>query len=835
MRWWFALLIPWATACNKDDDRDGERGQVTAEVTRELSFALDRSAADAGQDVGYTAIVVGSDGSTVEVYDAALSSDLEPELFHDADILVAKVAGTHGIDAVVTHEGETYSATATLEIGPGPAELVDLTLGAPMADAGEPLGFSVSAWDTWGNTIDAANAGISSDSTRVTIDGSTVRATEPGTYALTAVLGGAWDTEPFTVNAGPVASIELSLSTTDLELGETAVANVVLRDVEGNVTTGPYSLVVDGDDYVVKGDEITFLAEGWFSVEAIADGTGLSDSEGPFLIDSSGPIIDIDEPTRTTWDEVGEGAFTGTVTDPWSTIDTASLNGWALSLSSGGAFDVDVEYAWGLNVLETLARDTDGNESSDRRSVLSGDFLAYGDKALRGLEVRLDEGNGGLDVLEDVGADMVDPDMLAAAISNPVYSDTYSPCGGCGTWYALSIDIDSPDFDDATLDIDATSSGLMTTFSIYDAQLDYDADGVLLGIPYSTSGTITMTRVDIETDVDPYVLWSDIYVATSDPDVTIVGFDFPLASWAEDVLAFFGVDVDNIVTSYVETALESELEHTVAALFTDALSDFSIEADFPVGGLDFTLLSVPYSFDLDEAGVTLQLSTTFLAESWTIPHPDLGSLEGRFTSPDFSGLAGGTGLAINSDFVNQALLALWGGGVLSLEATDTDLGIDVEDLALVIPGLKDLTVTMDPLLPPVVVPASGASMGTLDFQLGDALLSFYDGDVDPKNLRLEMYVSAVAELDIDVTVDNYLAPSFGDVEVWVDVVYPATDDVLTESIVAGVVPTMLPTIGDYLGEIPLPSLSGFALDGVTVSTAGGDDAFVLLSGDLIAE
>ena len=817
------IWIVALAACH-DDPRGRNDGDVTPGVST-LALVVPTDAVRAGDATPYTATVTSEDGSS-EVA-PVLRSDLEPGLVYDVATLTPTVVGTHTIQAT----WEDLSASATLDVIAGPAASVDLVLAADTVASGQPLAYEVHATDAWGNPVDGSGAAIIASSTHVVVGAGTVSADEVGTYDITAILDGQSDIESFTVTSGPGASIDLVLSSKALEVGDTATAEVTITDAAGNDASDPYTLEVIGVSATVAGDVITFQGEGWFTVTATIDGTAISDSVGPVLIDSTGPDIDLFEPPRAQWVNAWGGdddTQSGTITDAWSDVASATRNGEPLALDVDGAFSIedDDAYDWGTTVTETVATDSDGNVSTDRRSTLLGYFKDAESSAWSGIRVRLDDGPGGLDVLEDLGAGLVPADALGDAIVNPVYEDS-------SLFYSVSLDVTDPTFASSSLDLDCTSEGIETTFTILDAALDYDATGRIIGVGYSTDGTITMDSIEVTLLAVPTVSGGAIHTEVSDLDVRITGFDFPMADWLEDVLDFFGVDVDEIVQGYVEDGLRESLEDAIPSLMDDAFGGFEMAQTMPILGVDFAFEAVPSDVLLDDGGLTLLLETTFDGGPLTTPHPTSGFLIGNWDDPEWPTSGAAFGLA--ADFVNQVLHGVWGHELLYVEAPLADFGVDPAALAVILPDVKDPILVLDPFLPPVVAPVPGAGgSGQFTFQMGDARLSIYDGSVDDTHLVLDSYVALQADLSIDIGTDLALVPTFGPTTVWVDVVAPRIGEETNEGLLGALAPLFVPSLTDFLGAIPLPSLAGFALEDVSVSTSD-DGGYVVLGGELVAE
>jgi len=826
------------------NDKDGGGGNVGDDSggpdAPTLVLTLDTDTTRAGEALGYTLTVVQGDESTSVTADS-LSSDLEATLTFDDLSLTPTLAGDHTLTALATWEGETLEATAPLVVTAGAATSLDLTLDGGNFVAGDSLGYTVSATDAYGNAVDTSAATLAPSSDDVTASGGLLSGTVAGSYALTASLDGASDTEYFQILAGPAVSITLELSDTALEVGDSTTAEVQVSDAYGNAIEDDYTLSVDGSGAtVLDGDQISFPEEGWYTVTATtADGTELSDSVGPLLVDSSGPDLVIDSPERGSWSEVDSGTVTGTVSDAWSDVSELTVNGAEVDVGADGSFSADVGYTFGLNVLDTEALDGDGNSTTDTRSVLEGSFASYGATAPSAMVARMNEGAGGLDELEVLGEGLVEGTDLDALIPYPAYSYSQDTCidywfgETCWTWYSVNLYITSPSIGSTDLELDPKSTGqLQAAFTVYNPRLNWSASGTVVGIGYSGSGTISADSITATLLMTPSVSGGDIGVSVDSVSVSSSGFDFDFDSWLYDALDYIGVDIDGMVRDYMEDAIADVVYDEVPSVVGDALQDLEIGYSFDLADNSYQFLAVPDSVGVDETGVTLGLGTTFSTSSWTNSRTGLGSLYYGYAQPTWVGDTG-TQIGVSADFLNQVFYAMWGGGLLNQTLTDEDLGLDVADLSLVLPGLTDLTVTTEPLLPPVVIPGKGDDL--LKMQVGDLLVTIYDGEVSPDNVYMQVYVSADAGLALTATSDATLSATLGTPDLYFDVVYPDANSTAAssaEDLLTMLVPLLLPELTSALGEIAIPEIEGFTFSDITVTEEGPDSGYTVLSGQL---
>jgi hypothetical protein len=212
----------------------------------------------------------------------------------------------------------------------------------------------------------------------------------------------------------------------------------------------------------------------------------------------------------------------------------------------------------------------------------------------------------------------------------------------------------------------------------------------------------------------------------------------------------------------------------------------------------------------------------------------LGSLVYPYSVPSFATPNGEMELGIGEDFLNQAFYAMWSGGLLEMSMDEDDLGLDMSELAVFMPGLSALTVQTSGALPPVVVPGTGSDL--LDLQIGDLELSIYDGEPIEQNLFLRVYVHLIADMSLETSTENALVIGIGDMDIWFDLVYPNARSQYagdTEAFLAELMPLLVPMLSDSLGEFPLPSLDGMSIGNISVALDGAEDGFVVASGDLV--
>ncbi|MFK7931197.1 MAG: hypothetical protein AB8H79_23640, partial [Myxococcota bacterium] len=246
------------------------------------------------------------------------------------------------------------------------------------------------------------------------------------------------------------------------------------------------------------------------------------------------------------------------------------------------------------------------------------DGSSIGDGAL----IRLHEGAGGIDTLEALGADLIAATDLDDLIPSPVFYDRDRTCTwfGCITWYEVGLYVNNPSIGAVRLNLDPRSNGtIRTSLSVDNIRLNWRASGKLVGIGYSGSGRITASRMTVGMDLRPRVERGDIKVGVSNVGVSTSGFNFQFNGfgWLEDVLDFFGYNVDNEIRKLVEGSLRDAARDQVPPAVEDLLQDLELATDIEVLGATTAIEAEPAAVDVDDKGITLRLAASASPGTWT--------------------------------------------------------------------------------------------------------------------------------------------------------------------------------------------------------------------------
>ncbi len=588
---------------------------------------------------------------------------------------------------------------------------------------------------------------------------------------------------------------------------------------------------------------IALVAIGCGSSTSIPDDAGVPaddsgvEPDGSTPPTDSPPALEVETPPRASWVTDVSVMIAGTATDDQPGLGL-TINGAPASTDASGVFSVSVPSGFGLLVLDTVATDSVGNAATDTRSVLAGTFLPYGDAAADGIEVQLNEGAGGIAELEALGATLIDAQELGALIPSPAYQNSSQSClGVCVTWYSVTLNVTNPRFGGAQLVIDPQANGqIRLQMTISDPRLDWSASGVVVGISGSGNGEIRAASITVEIVVEPMIDPSGkITLSPVSATAAANNFVWDMSGFLYDVLSFFGADaaISNLIRDAMVNAINDAVQTEVPALLENALNDLALSYAFPISNRTYTLNATPSTIDVVDTGITLGLATEVTADQ-TVHTGELGlgSLQAGYTPPVW-GTEPGAGVALSGDFLNQLLLALWRGGLLDIETTPEAAGIPYALVQSLAPGATAPLIATHAGLPPVLVPGEGGH--AYELQVGDLRVTLYDGPAADGNEVLQAWVSAKANLDLDVATDGKLNVIISDSQLAVDVTLlsdPNADATQTEALFETLLPPVLGGLGSAFGGVALPSISGFSIQNTAVRTGGGDNGYLVIEGEL---
>lgn len=312
--------------------------------------------------------------------------------------------------------------------------------------------------------------------------------------------------------------------------------------------------------------------------------------------------------------------------------------------------------------------------------------------------------------------------------------------------------------------------------------------------------------------------------------------------YIEEALNFFGLSLFDLVLDLAAPLLNGLIDSFIPeleSLIEDAFADAYFADTTDLNGVELSYEVAPSSVEIRPEGLRMGLSGGLSAEpAACIAEYDLGSsLETKSDIPALgSGPGHDAGIFLSDDFGNQALYALWRGGLLCYSLTAEEIGfpIDTSILGLLagdafndlFPESKPLIIETRPAAPPTLAFDQGNDVNVELSALG---LDFY-GELDYRqSLILGM------DLDGDVGVDLDLDGMTGELGLLVDLSGDAIAATATrnefkpdtssdiEANFANVFDTLVGGIlGGLLGDLSfaIPAIEGIGLTSLSLEPAG---------------
>lgn len=473
-----------------------------------------------------------------------------------------------------------------------------------------------------------------------------------------------------------------------------------------------------------------------------------------------------------------------------------------------------------------------------------------------------------VDITPDGFESVVDiiPALLPDQIDIPDQSDD----GGIYE-YALNNMYVTIGLDDATIvpnsgylaldvDLNIAVSSSSSPFSIY-----YE---ILWVISETCYGHVNPFDASVWADVGLTVVDTDgDGVGELDATINNFGFDYDIdgaddisisdcsIGYIEEALNFFGLSLYDLALDLAGPLLEGaisafipDLEQTIEEAFEAATLSDSTD----LNGIILTYDLAPSNVQIEPEGMRLGLSGGLNTEetaSCVAAYDPGGSLETPSDPPDIgSGPGHHAGIFLSDDFGNQALYALWRGGLLCYTVTAEEVGIPIDTSILgllagdafddLFPESKPLVIETRPAAPPTLAFDTASDVGVTLSELG---LDFY-GELDYRQaLILGM------DLDGDIGVDLELDAGTGELGIGVDLSGDAIQATAgrnefkpeasadIEGNFAGVFDTLVGSlVGGLLGDLSfaLPAIEGYGLTSLLLEPAGPSGDYLGAYADL---
>ena len=552
-----------------------------------------------------------------------------------------------------------------------------------------------------------------------------------------------------------------------------------------------------------------------------------------FYYDNSGPeihILNADHDALTVTGYVSDDSF----------VESLVLDGVAVDLDADNNFTA----AFRSQALNTFT-------ATDSLGQTATNTFARSDNEFNGISARLNQ--GGFDFLTSA----LEQELNSADLSHIVTGMELVPILSSGL-FDLNMQVTSLGFNDVGVDLTVLENErLDTDISASNVVLGFRMTGsILFFLPYDSTGTVKMSYLDAGTDLLLDVRNSDLDISLAN---TAINHSNPVITFNDTnaIQSIFDRLVSAVVSAVaplVEKALVNILEQIIVPIMSDFIKDIPINLEVvtPTEGEAINIYALPTFLDSADRGVTVDLGTRIWAPQ---PSADvrraLGSLYVEGETPTMSDVTpDGTpfhfGASISTNVINQALMATYESGMLTVEISEeyypqaTTSAISVyrsEDTD--IQEADEIRMSLAPSSAPYVklMPADGAA----------GVLAWYD-----VTLTFELYKSRWGEFrtlfgttfnlevpfEVNSTEDGYLSVGL---EQLPTLFITATDQSgmirLTPEFINSTLdyfmPLVMPSIAENLKVVPLPRIYEHTLLMRDFWVAGSGNNTLALAGDLI--
>ncbi|MBX3216004.1 MAG: hypothetical protein KF850_28450 [Labilithrix sp.] len=826
----------------------------------------------AGDEIGVSCVLVDAEGTAVQP-----SADTELEILFapsdsvrkdDAGKTIAVRAGQVSARCTFPSLGVGDDVGAQIAITPGPVASVDTMLSATSVVAGAEVTATCTAHDAFGNVVPEAKPSLTSAPTDAgnVITGLTGTFTHAGIYELACTLAGA-TTHAVPMEVVPDKPASLVISPTPLKavypIGSVVTIETRVADQYDNpIITAPTQYAsTPSASSTLGSNHYQYLANGFYTLSATvppptATGQALV-AQVEIEVDGNGPTIECGSPADGAMLNAAPGStvsFGGSVSSP-NGVTSVTVNGAAANLA-GGSFSVPITTRFGINFANIVATSQNGAQSTRTCSFLVANQWAtetglYADTVdLKLTPSAVDDGGraGAVtsfgDMLHRVAnsaglASTIDSGLRASNPLKPRACDSQT-CTflGCVCWYSSGVEyrglsLPGPQ----TVSVTLVNGGLRAQVRVPNVGVNMRVWGDVGPVPYNTTGWATFSYLDVTLTIDTSISGGKLRGAIRPGSVvTNVG---SLST------SFGGVDgwiINNILVPLAEGSLKDTVRTLVTGYIT---SNFNAVLDGVLSGLDVSTLGTSFNVPkLDGTGsIPLSFGVGFSSVSTTSSRMLVG-LSSRLTAPAGHALPSrgvpiptGTvlddlpvsapstaGVAIHVGVFDQALHALWRGGMFNATLTGAQLESGLPDGA-------EIRVTT--LLPPVATMSGNAvelSLGAMQLAVTyPGLFGGTDGSGNPlPPLRVALGARARStpslvgnDLKFGSFVINEMHFSTGDVSL-----DASTNGVLTSMLQALLQKVIDQSLNSALPALPIPS---FALPPSLVTYGIGPGSLGLVS------
>ncbi|HEY5946717.1 MAG TPA: hypothetical protein VIV40_14540 [Kofleriaceae bacterium] len=512
------------------------------------------------------------------------------------------------------------------------------------------------------------------------------------------------------------------------------------------------------------------------------------------------PTLEVTSPARGALADASTVTVTGRVADAEGPVKV-TVAGNAVTPAKDGTFTTTVTLDPGVDLIETHAIDSSGNDVRDVRAVLAGSLAPTDGTAAGQVGAR-----AGATALRAVGnavatsAKAIDYTAAAQAL-NPVYNND-----GC---LGAKINITSITLTNVGVGLVPQTGVLATDVTIDNLVVKLAANFKVACIGGSTTITVRASKTKIHGDLALRIATD--HLATSLP-ATSVNFEG------------FSIDVGG-VPGAIESLLRDQAQSGVEKALTSAIkSKVPPIADNALAGLiakplTTSLLGHDTTISITPTKVSITPTELFVAVDTKLKVA--GGEGGTFLttatalSPSMMAGSQGLGVALDDDIVNQLFAGLW-----AADSFDKQVAIDT------IPALGALldddarTLDIHLSLPPT----ASTDSGELELALGDLIVTVRD---EAGAEVQSMAISITTTLAAEPSQSGKVLLTVGAPTVYATMLAQsaAVEKPLTDEQVEALVTAVWGVIGvkadDALSKLPMPTIGGVTLGAPAISTSTG--------------
>jgi hypothetical protein len=561
-------------------------------------------------------------------------------------------------------------------------------------------------------------------------------------------------------------------------------------------------------------------------------GAGAGSTVVPGIGGAIPPAIAVSVPAPGSWLPTGTVTLSGRAVAPSGlSVSSLAAAGVPAVVQTDGTFQARLQLTPGIASVLLVATDAAGTTFATTVSYMVGPFAPM-QEVPEAAHIQLDA--SGLPALErDIAHALDGLDATALLVGlNPLVVQVL---GGVVT---VQVEFVSAAHGPSQVQLGLRTNALDLALVVPGATVSVIIDDARTSlIPVRIPAVLTATSIEASVAAT-FSSSGGVAQATLGPaTVSIQGLSIQTASPIDQVLA-------TLLRSTVQGALEKALEGCVAKdvppIMDRTFAGLGKPLSFTIGGATLDLEVRPQEILASPAG--LEVTVAALASAGAAPgYPTVAS------SPPVLPTTNDVSVAVATDFLSEALVALHASGSLDLDidaqSWPATLGpLDLQTIAALVPelasagpGSTPVVLRVRPALPPLLEVGPGPDPFTL--ALGEARIEIL-ADMGPGGLVPLLGVAAHARLSAALSLQGTtLAIATGPTRpalLWsvVDQPYTRVDETRLQVRLAVLFDALLPKLLARLSSIPLPTTLGASIGNASVSVTGAGSDNLTVSGDL---